>query len=68
VIVGQALFAPTTTELLQLTFNKPVTQLSVDFAINIGLLSPAGFLQLITSSGTVNQASSNVGGNFQGVL
>jgi hypothetical protein len=66
VIVGQALFAPTTTELLQLTFNIPVTQLSVDFAINIGLLSPAGFLQLVTSSGTVNQASSNVGGNFQG--
>jgi hypothetical protein len=66
VIVGQALIAPNTTNLLQLAFNIPVTQLSVDFAINIALASPAGFLHLVTPSGNFDQASSNVGGFFQG--
>ena len=58
VIVGQALeqpFAPA--HALNLTFSIPVTQLSVDFAIQV-----PGFLELVTSSGTVAQPSSNVGG------
>jgi|SRR6516162_7785502 len=67
VIVGQALeqpFAPA--HALNLTFSIPVTQLSVDFAIAIVNGIDPGFLQLVTSSGTVNQISSNVGGPFQG--
>jgi hypothetical protein len=72
-IVGQALFEPLTFplpivppppgSLLQLTFNEPVTQLSVDFAINVPI---SGFLRLVTSSGTFDQDSSNVGGPFPG--
>ncbi|MBV8131912.1 MAG: VPDSG-CTERM sorting domain-containing protein [Alphaproteobacteria bacterium] len=67
-MVGQSLFAPIVTSPLTLTFNTPVTQLSVDFAIDIPNGFPPGFLQLMTPSGTVDQPSSNVGGGngFQG--
>jgi len=64
-IVGQALFEPLLPvgppfpgSPLQLTFNEPVTQLSVDFAINVPI---SGFLRLVTSSGTFDQATSNGG-------
>jgi hypothetical protein len=60
-ISGQSLFAPTATSALTLTFNTPVTQLSLVFAINTST-SSLGFLRLVTPSGTFNQASSNVGG------
>ena len=72
VIVGQALISPAGVipiggpGALDLTFSIPVTQLSVDFAIAIVNGIDPGFLQLVTSSGTVNQISSNVGGPFQG--
>src|SRR6516165_3455384 len=42
VITGQSLIAPSTTDALQMTFNMPVTQISVDFAINDANGSPAG--------------------------
>ena len=63
VIVGQALISPAGVipiggpGALDLTFSIPVTRLSVDFAIQV-----PGFLELVTSSGTVAQPSSNVGG------
>src|SRR5262249_12290522 len=65
-IVGQFLGAQVSTDPLELTFNLPVTQLSVNFAINDPNGQPAGLLRLVTPSGTVDQASSNVGGPFQG--
>jgi hypothetical protein len=65
-IIGQSLFAPIVTSPLTLTFNTPVTQFSVDFAIDISNGFPPGFLRLVTPSGTVNQPSSFVGGFFQG--
>jgi hypothetical protein len=67
-MVGQSLFAPIVSSPLTLTFNTPVTQFSVDFAIDIPNGFPPGFLQLVTPSGTVDQASSIVGGGngFQG--
>jgi hypothetical protein len=65
-MVGQVLIAPLVTSPLTLTFNMPVSQLSVDFAVAIPNGSLAGLLRLVTPSGTVNQASSNVGGPFQG--
>ena len=64
-MVGQTLFELTATSALTLTFNTPVTQLSVDFAINTGFAAP-GSLRLVTPSGTVNQVGSNVGGGFPG--
>jgi hypothetical protein len=60
-MVGQALIAPTATSALTLTFNTPVTQLSVNFAIDTSVASP-GFLRLVTPSGTEDQTASNVGG------
>jgi len=68
VIVGQALFAPSTFAALQLAFSVPVTDLSVDFAINV-LNTDArgpGQLTLVTPSGSATQFGSNVGGAFQG--
>jgi hypothetical protein len=65
-MVGQALFEPTVTDALHMVFSAPVTALSVDFAIDILPTSAAGTLTLTTSSGVVNQASSVVGGSFQG--
>jgi hypothetical protein len=65
-MVGQSLFAPIVTSPLTLTFNTPVTQFSVDFAIDIPNAAPAGFLQLVTPSDTVDEPSSFVGGMFQG--
>ena len=64
-MVGQALLEPTATSALTLSFNMPVTQLSVDFAINTSFAFP-GSLRLITPSGTVTQTGSNVGGLFPG--
>jgi hypothetical protein len=70
VIVGQALFQPflpaIANHTLTLTFNIPVTQLSVDFAINDLNTSPPGELVLNTPSGFMSQPASNVGGPFQG--
>jgi len=70
VIVGQSLFQMNFPAMaLSLTFSIPVTQLSVDFAIDVvnapGFVDP-GFLELATPSGTVDQPGSNVGGDFQG--
>jgi hypothetical protein len=72
VIVGQALFQPflpaIANHTLTLTFNIPVTQLSVDFAINDPNTSPPGELVLNTLDAAHNfvQPASNVGGPFQG--
>lgn len=64
-MVGQSLFEPTAISALTLTFNTPVTFLSVDFAINTTFGAP-GFLRLVTSSGSINDAAGNVGGFFPG--
>jgi PEP-CTERM motif len=64
-VTGLSLVAPTTTTPLSLTFNTVVTQLSVNFGMN-GPQGPFGFLRLITPSGSVDQAGSNVGGVFPG--
>jgi hypothetical protein len=66
VITGQALFAPSPTDPLQLAFNMPVTQISVDFALAAPAGSPTAFLQLVTASGTVDQPLS--GATQGGVL
>ncbi len=55
-----------TTDPLTLTFNTPVTAISVDFLMDQANVSPAGFLELITPAGTATQASANTAGNFQG--
>jgi hypothetical protein len=67
-MVGQYLGAPVDTNALTLTFNMPVTMLTVDFAVDINNSSAAGSLKLTTpSSGGTSQASSvQAGGNFQG--
>lgn len=65
-MVGQILYAPTATSPLTLTFSAPVTSLSVDFALDIGVQSPAGFLRLATPVGSTTVGGSNVGGVFQG--
>jgi hypothetical protein len=68
-MVGQSIIAPTVTDALMLTFNTPVNQLTVDFAVNLASTQAAGSLRLTTSSGgNTSQASSVVGGgqNFQG--
>jgi hypothetical protein len=67
VINGQALIEVGGASSLFLFFSEPVTQLSVDFALNnIDNFSPAGFLRLVTPADTVDQAGSNVGGRSQG--
>jgi hypothetical protein len=65
-MVGQSLFAPTTTAALHLAFSTSVTSLSVNFAINDPNGNPAGSLVLTTPVGGTTQVSSNVGGTFQG--
>jgi hypothetical protein len=65
-ITGQAIISPVVTDALTINFNTPVTSLVVNFAIDDLNGMPAGFLRLVTPSGIVNQASSNVGGPFQG--
>lgn len=64
-MVGQALLEPTATSALTLTFNMPVTALSVNFAVDTGF-SPAGLLKLVTSSGSATVTGGNVGGSFPG--
>src|SRR5215813_3691855 len=63
-ISGPALFAPfATTSALTLTFNTPITQLSLDFAIPIPP-NRGGFLRLVTSSGSLDQVSSTDGSDL----
>jgi hypothetical protein len=65
-ISGQSLFSPIVVSPLTLTFSAPVTQLSLVFALSIANTDPAGFLRLVTPTGTLDQASSVVGGSYQG--
>jgi hypothetical protein len=65
-ITGQALTSPPIREALSITFNTPIETLSVNFAIGDLNGNPAGLLRLVSPSGTVDQFSSNVGGQFQG--
>lgn len=65
-MVGQILYAPTTTDALNLTFNQLVTDFTVDFALDIFSGNPSGFLRLVTPSGSLDQTSSSQGGFFQG--
>ena len=63
-IVGQYLIeGDDVASILTLTFNQPVYSLSVNFGINA---AAGAFLQLVTSSGSVNQVSSPQGGAFPG--
>ncbi len=64
-MMGQALLEPSATSPLTLTFNTPVTSLSVDFAVDTPQ-SPAGSLVLNTPVGSTTQTGSNVGGAFPG--
>jgi len=66
VITGQALISPVVVDALTITLNTPVRTLSVNFAIDDPNGAPAGLLRLVTSSGSVDQVSANVGGPFQG--
>jgi hypothetical protein len=65
-MVGQYLYTPGSTAALHLAFSAPVTSLSLDFAINVFNVSPAGSLALTTSSGGTSVSGSNVGGTYQG--
>jgi hypothetical protein len=60
-IFMQALSAPVTADPLELTFSVPVTQLSLNFGLNLVPAAPKGELHLVTSSGTVVQAAFNLG-------
>lgn len=51
---------------LTVVANKPIEKLTVDFGMGIFGLAPAGFLRLVSSAGTFDQASSDLGGPFQG--
>jgi PEP-CTERM motif len=66
IITGQALFSPFVVDPLNLAFNTPISTLIVNFAIDVANGSPAGALRLVTPSGSIVQAGSNVGGQFQG--
>jgi PEP-CTERM motif-containing protein len=63
---GQTLFADFTLDPLLLTFNTPIDQFMVSFALNVP--ATGGTLQLVTSAGTFTQASSPQpgGNNFPG--
>lgn len=63
-MVGHALLELTATSALTLNFSEPVSQLSVEFALDSPFDNP--FLRLITPSGTADQLGSNVGGAFPG--
>lgn len=65
-MTGQALTSPPPREALSITFNTPIEALSVNFAIAVLNGNPAGLFRLVSPSGTVDQFSSNVGGQFQG--
>jgi len=64
-MVNQALLEQTATSALTLTFNMPVTSFTVDFAIN-SVLSPAGSLELVTSSGDDTVTAGSVASGFPG--
>ena len=66
VITGQALISPAVLDALTINFNTPVRTVSVNFAIDDPNGAPAGLLRLVSSSGSVDQVSANVGGPFQG--
>lgn len=63
---GQSLFTLASLDPLMLAFNTPVDQFIVSFALNVGITG--GTLQLVTSAGTITQASSAQpgGNNFPG--
>jgi PEP-CTERM motif-containing protein len=62
---GNSLFTPFG-DPLTVIFNKPVDLVTVDFAIGVLDIEAPGFLRLVSSQGTFNQISSDVGGLFQG--
>jgi hypothetical protein len=55
---GQFLIALTSTDPLLLSFNTPVTALSVDFFLNASAIDSPGFLRLTTLSGSFDQPGS----------
>jgi len=62
---GQTLF--TFGDALLVQFNRPIDQVTVDFAMGIFNTEPPGFLRLrFLPNGTFDQASSDLGGLFQG--
>ena len=62
---GQSLSGGAATEPLQLTFNIPVTQLSVDFVIDVPL-NQVGFLQLTYDGNHSFATASDLGGGLKG--